>query len=219
MSSWGWGQRIAQLLPYHWDRIRQIEHDLGVSTRAYTNSQLEVVRLEHELKESAEARLRAEDHARFLQTQLTHTQSQLESITTKLFLTHEKTTDFLALATSGGRRGIFTSPDPAAASPTVIDEHNQPLTVGRMRGADARTMMTKVATAEDQRRQEESRRYAEMLRQRLAAERDQTREQNLDTEPSEPVVSIRRQSLSAEQQKASADIADAIEKELMGEVG
>jgi hypothetical protein len=211
--SWAWGKRIVELFPYHWDRITLIEHDRGVATKMYADATIQVIRLEAELKEAAESRVRAEDHARFLQTQLTTTQSQLDSITSKLLATHERTTDFLALAASGGHRSIHANPPTVDSKPTPADDpSHQPITTGRMRASDARAVMSKLSVADDVRRQAEIRKHAEMLRQQAAA-----RQEMVSENEDEPVVQIRQRQMSDEERKAAGDIADQIERELMRE--
>jgi hypothetical protein len=192
-----WGRGLAILLPYTQD----LETDLEIRSRELAQAKDRIDRLERDLKESAEARVRAEDNSRFLQSRLSDTQTQLDSALTRLFTTHEKTADWLALAVTGGRRALYngaTASDPSAAVPEPL---HQPITTGKMRASDLRAVATRVSEAEDRRRAEEARRMAHQLRQQAAAEAA-AGEDGGDHTP--------------EQRKAAADIAYAIEQEILG---
>lgn len=228
MRNPGWGKWLAELIPYHRNRCGELAvmvdtvNDYHIEETKRTQllekqvEQLEADAVESKsviadlrsgLQSAAESRIRAEDQSRFLQSQLSTLQSQHDAILQRLLLTNEKTTDFLALAVSGGRRALFAdTPQPTTAE---SDAQHQPITTGKVRAGDLRAAATQASESKDRRHWEEVLQMARQMRQRAAAESHDEGEDEPTVQPVNPIQSAARQ-------KAAADIANAIEEEILG---
>lgn len=205
-----WGEWIAYFIPHHREFMKGLEKALDARDGYRANlieSNTRIEQLERNLQESAAARIQAEDTSRFLQTRVADLQQELAATNQRLYSVYEKSSDFIALAASGGRRAVFSDTPATDSDRSESDPMPQPITTGRMRAVDARAMATKLAEVEDLRKATEARNLAQRLRQQAAAE-------SVDG-----TIQAQSDPRSPEQRKAAEDIANAIEREILGQTG